>query len=93
MTSLAPGLTVIHVSANSLDNHVMKTESLTPEFKFDADYTLEGQLLLLPIRGTGTCTITLGESVNCFPGILHGESDKNPLSHLTTRWIFLNATG
>jgi hypothetical protein len=42
----------------------MKAESLTPEFKFDADYVLEGQLLLLPIRGRGKCTISLGKSKN-----------------------------
>jgi hypothetical protein len=64
----------------------MKGESLTPEFKFDADYVLDGQLLLLPIRGKGKCSISLGESQKQFPvsGITHRENDKNLLSHLHT---------
>ena len=59
----------------------MKAESLTPEFKIEADYVLEGQLLLLPIRGTGKCTIILGESESYFPGIMDRENDKNLSGH------------
>jgi hypothetical protein len=60
-----------------MEDYDIKVESLTPDFKIDADYVLDGQLLLLPIRGTGKCTITLGESKNCFPGIMVRENDKN----------------
>jgi hypothetical protein len=48
-----------------LDNFEIKAESLTPEFKFDADYVLDGQLLVLPVKGKGKCTISLGESMIC----------------------------
>lgn len=53
------GIPESSVLSFGLDKYVMKAESLTPEFKFDADYVLEGQLLLLPIRGRGKCTISL----------------------------------
>jgi len=50
---------------------------VTPEFKIEADYVLDGQLLLLPIRGSGKSTITMGKSENYFPGIMDRENDKN----------------
>lgn len=56
----------------------MTGESLTPEFKFEADYVLEGQVLVLPIKGKGKCVVSLGESavyqcfiMNDFPGVLY----------------------
>lgn len=45
------------------DNYEMKSESVTPEFKFEADYVMEGQVLVLPVKGKGKCFISLGESV------------------------------
>ena len=68
-----------------MENYEIKAESLTPEFKVEADYVLDGQLLLLPIRGTGKCTIILGESKNYFPGIMDSENDKILSGHLNTR--------
>lgn len=46
----------------------MKAESLTPEYKFEADYVMDGQVLVLPIKGKGRCVISLGKSAihRCF---------------------------
>ena len=72
-----------------LSGHEVKAKSLTPEVKLDADYVLEGQLLLLPIRGKGTCTITLGESKNYFPGIMDSEKETlQPPDYTLVQFLF-----
>ncbi|KAJ8930588.1 hypothetical protein NQ314_016600, partial [Rhamnusium bicolor] len=35
-----------------------ETEALTPMVKMEADYEIEGQLLVFPINARGKCTIT-----------------------------------
>ncbi|XP_069683452.1 protein takeout-like isoform X1 [Periplaneta americana] len=42
-----------------LDKYQLISESQTPIFRFDADYVIDGQILVLPIRGKGVCNITL----------------------------------
>ncbi|KAK0089139.1 hypothetical protein PV326_004574, partial [Microctonus aethiopoides] len=41
------------------DKLVFKSLSFNPEISFDADYTIDGRLLLLPIRGNGKANITM----------------------------------
>lgn len=47
-------------SSASLDKYTLFTESLSPELRLEAEYNLNGRILLLPIQGQGPCTITLG---------------------------------
>lgn len=51
------------------DKKTMLTESLNPELILEADYTMKGRVLLLPIVGDGPCNVTLCE---------HFELVKNP---------------
>lgn len=37
----------------------MQTESINPELILEADYTMKGRVLLLPIVGDGPCNVTL----------------------------------
>lgn len=46
-----------------LDNYEIKAQSLTPEFKFEADYVMDGHILVLPVKGKGKCIISLGKSL------------------------------
>jgi hypothetical protein len=68
-----------------MDNYEVKAESVTPDFKIEADYILDGQLLLLPIRGSGKCTINLGKSKIYFHGIMDRQNDKNLSGYWNTR--------
>lgn len=45
----------------------MYTESLSPELRLDAEYELNGKILLLPVQGQGPCTITLGTDTKNLP--------------------------
>lgn len=42
---------------------MFKSLSFNPEISFDADYTIDGRLLLLPIRGNGKANITMCEFI------------------------------
>ncbi|XP_021929744.1 protein takeout-like [Zootermopsis nevadensis] len=53
------GIPESSVTKFALNNYEMKAESLTPEFKFEADYVMDGQVLVLPIKGKGRCVISL----------------------------------
>jgi hypothetical protein len=55
-------LHVPYVLLHRLNNYELAAESITPEFKFEADYVLDGQLLVLPVKGKGKCIISLGKS-------------------------------
>lgn len=37
----------------------MQSESINPELILEADYTMKGRVLLLPIVGDGPCNVTL----------------------------------
>ncbi|XP_011687141.1 PREDICTED: protein takeout-like [Wasmannia auropunctata] len=41
------------------DKLIFKSESFNPQVDFIADYKLQGNILLLPIRGEGKCNITM----------------------------------
>lgn len=49
-----------------LDHYTLYTESLSPELRLDADYELNGKILLLPVQGQGPCVITLGTKITFF---------------------------
>jgi hypothetical protein len=51
------------VFVHRLNNYEIISESITPEFKFEADYVLDGQLLVLPVKGKGKCIISLGKLI------------------------------
>lgn len=41
------------------DKKIMQSESINPELILEADYTMKGRVLLLPIVGDGPCNVTL----------------------------------
>ncbi|KAK9892733.1 hypothetical protein WA026_021924 [Henosepilachna vigintioctopunctata] len=55
------GLTGSKVLTGSadLENNVMFAQSITPVLRLEANYEMNGRILLLPIQGTGLCNITL----------------------------------
>lgn len=55
------GLTNVKVIKTNFDwdKKVMQTESINPELILEADYTMKGRVLLLPIVGDGPCNVTL----------------------------------
>ncbi|XP_045467270.1 protein takeout-like [Harmonia axyridis] len=55
------GLTKSIVLNSTYDapNTRLLAESITPNLRLEADYTMNGRILLLPIQGEGPCNITL----------------------------------
>ncbi|CAG9767765.1 unnamed protein product [Ceutorhynchus assimilis] len=50
---------VVYNSSFDFEKKEMIAESLSPELRLEADYTMKGQVLLLPIVGNGPCNVTL----------------------------------
>ncbi|KAJ8958535.1 hypothetical protein NQ318_002330 [Aromia moschata] len=46
-------------SSIDFDNNILRAKSITPELILEADYTMKGRVLLLPIVGDGPCNVTL----------------------------------
>jgi hypothetical protein len=47
-----------------------------PEIRIEADYDLQGKVLILPLLGNGPATVTLGEYNILTHGCLHTHSRK-----------------
>ncbi|XP_067005499.2 protein takeout [Anabrus simplex] len=50
---------IIKVQKSNLSDYHLYAESLTPRLKMEANYEMDGRVLLLPIRGKGKSVITL----------------------------------